>query len=141
MIKVDWSVFMQIANFLFLVFAMNVVLYKPIRKILADRKEKIAGLEKGIEDSDSGVLDRENAFKAGVKQARAEGLKKKDELLAAIAEEEKQMIAQINEKAKADLFKVREQISLETESVRAKLKEEADVFAEAISEKILGRTV
>ena len=37
----DISLLFQIANFLFLIWALNTILFKPIRKILRERKEKI----------------------------------------------------------------------------------------------------
>jgi len=141
MIKVDWSVLMQIINFVFLVFALNIVLYKPIRNILKQRKEKIADLEDGIEKFDQDVIEKDNAFKAGIREARAEGLKKKDVMLAEIAAEEKEMIAKINEKAQADLTKAKEQISSDVEKVHEALKGEVDAFADAIGQKILGRAL
>jgi len=48
MIKVDMSFIIQIINFLFLIWALNVVLYRPIRGILARRYEKVSGLERRV---------------------------------------------------------------------------------------------
>ena len=49
MVDINWTVFPQIINFLILIIALNIVLYKPIRKILTERKTKVEGLSKGIE--------------------------------------------------------------------------------------------
>jgi F-type H+-transporting ATPase subunit b len=141
MIKVDWSVLLQIFNFVFLVFALNIVLYKPIRNILKQRKEKIADLEGGIDKFDKDVIEKDNAFKAGIRDARAEGLKKKDSMLAEIAVQEKEMIEKINEKAQADLIKAKEQIADDVKSVHVALKGEVDAFADAIGQKFLGRAL
>ena len=89
MISVDGSLFIQIANFLILIFILNIVLYRPIRKILIDRKEKINGLEQGIDTFHKDAQDKEEAFAKGIKDARADGLAKKDELLAEAAEQER----------------------------------------------------
>jgi F-type H+-transporting ATPase subunit b len=45
MVSVDGSIVVQIVNFLVLIWILNMVLYKPIRKILLDRKEKMTGLQ------------------------------------------------------------------------------------------------
>jgi len=47
----DASVFIQIINFLFLIWVLNLIIYKPIRNILIQRKEKFSGLEADIERS------------------------------------------------------------------------------------------
>jgi F-type H+-transporting ATPase subunit b len=57
------------------------------------------------------------------------------------AEEEKRIIEQINQKAQANLAEVRENITKEAQNVRESLDKEIDTFANAISEKILGRAV
>ena len=52
MVSIDGSLFIQIANFIFLILVLNMVLFKPIRKVLVQRQEKISGLEKDIETAD-----------------------------------------------------------------------------------------
>ena len=47
MIKVipDITTLYQMVNFLVLLFVLNLVLYKPIRKVILDRKAKIKGMQ------------------------------------------------------------------------------------------------
>ena len=137
----DSSVFIQIANFLFLLWVLNLILYKPIRNVLIQRKEKVTGLEQSIGAAQRDVTEKEDAFAAGIREARAKGLEQKEQLLGEAAEEEKQILARINEKAQADMAKVRDQISTEADSVRQSLMKEIDSFAEIIGQKILGRAL
>ncbi len=141
MVSVDLSLFFQIINFLLLVWVMNTVLYKPIRKVLLQRKEKVAGLEQSIETFNGDAIDKESAFAEGIKGARAKGAQAKDALMAEAAAEEKKMIEAINERAKADLDKVRTSVAADAEKVRVSLAKEVDAFADAIAQKILGRAV
>lgn len=137
----DESLFIQIVNFLFLIWALNLILYKPIRNILTQRKEKIDSLEHNIETLDTDARERDDAYAAGIKDARARGFKEKEALVQTAAEEEKAIIEKINQKAQADLAEMREKIAKDAETVRATLQKEIDAFANAIGEKILGRTV
>ena len=141
MISIDISLVFQIANFIVLIFLLNTILYKPIRKILSERKEKITGLKQGIETSQRDIREKEESFSSGIREARAKGLKEKEALTAAASEEEKRIIEEVNKKAQADVDEIREKIVKDTENVRMSLQEEIDAFAEAIGEKILGRTV
>jgi len=141
MIKVDGSLFIQIVNFLFLIWVLNIVLYKPIRNILLKRKEKIEGLQQSIDISNKDASERDSAFDQGIREARAKGLKKKDSLMAAASEEEKNMIEEINKKAQADLAEVQGKIKRDAEAVRTVLQKEVDDFAKAIGQKLLGRAV
>jgi F-type H+-transporting ATPase subunit b len=137
----DWSVLIQIANFIFLIWVLNLILYRPIRNVLIQRREKIAGLEESIGSSARDLQEKEDAFAAGIKDARTRGRLEKDALLTAAEDEEKKVIAKINEKAQADLAEVRDTLAKDAEEVRKILLQEIDDHAESICRKILGRTV
>ncbi len=137
----DVSLLVQIANFLIIIWLLNIVLYKPIRNILIQRKEKITSLEQNIDKLNGDSAEKDEAYLAGIKDARAKGLNEKDALMKEGAEEEKKIIEQINQKAHANLAEVRENITKEAQNVRESLNKEIDTFANAISEKILGRAV
>jgi F-type H+-transporting ATPase subunit b len=137
----DESVFIQIVNFLLIIWILNLVLYKPIRNILIQRKEKIAGLDQNIETINRDAKEKDDAFASGIKEARSKGLKEKEALLQEGTGEEREIIEKINQKAQADLAEMREKIAKDAEDVRTSLQKEIDAFANAIGEKILGRAV
>ena len=141
MVSVDGSVFIQIVNFLFLIWVLNIVLFRPIRSALAQRKEKVEGMQLDIDTLAKDAHEKDDAFSKGLRAARAAGLKEKDALLTQAAEEEKQLIGEINAKAQVELAAARGKISQEAAVVKANLEKELDVFAEAIGQKILGRAV
>ncbi len=141
MIKVDGSLFIQIVNFLFLIWIMNVILYKPIRNVLIRRKEKMGGLEQNIASAVNGAKEKEAAFSIGIKEARSKGMKKKEALIQEATQEEKRIVDEINKKAQANMMEIREKISREAEGVQISLQKEIDSFALAIGEKILGRAI
>jgi F-type H+-transporting ATPase subunit b len=137
----DASVFIQIVNFVFLIWALNVFLYKPIRNILLKRKQKSDGLQKSIDDCHVDAKEKENAWASGIKDARAKGLGLKDALIQGASEQEKAIIAKINETASQDLNEIRKKIARDVDDVRAVLHKEIGTFADAIGQKILGRVV
>jgi F-type H+-transporting ATPase subunit b len=141
MVSLNATVFIQIINFLVLIWALNTVFYKPIRRILSQRNEKISGLEKGIDKFEHDAVEKDLALKSGIKQARENGLRNKEALEAEAREEEKKIIEKINEKARADLEEIRAKITREAESARMALLKEVDGFADDISRRILGRAV
>ena len=139
MVSVDGSLFIQIFNFIFLIWILNVVLYKPIRKVLIQRKEKITGLEQRIDTVGKDVKEKDDAFSLGIKDARTRGLNEKGALLQEAADEEREIIEKINKKAQANLAEIRATIAKDVESVSESLRQELDSFAESIGQKILGR--
>ena len=99
------------------------------------------GLELSIQTYNDDAEEKDNAFAAGIKEARARGLNEKEALLQAAAEEEKEIIAKVNEKAQAELADIREKISREAETAKDALKTKVYEFSSDICQKILGRTV
>jgi len=141
MVSVDGSIIIQIINFLLLVWVLNILLYKPIRRVVLERKNKFAGLERKIDTLNGSARDSEDTYALRLRDARTDGLKKKMDLLAIAAEEEKAVIDRINKTAQENLLEVREKIARDADTVRIVLQKEIETFADAIEEKILGRAV
>ena len=141
MISIDGSIIIQIVNFIFLIWVLNIILYKPIRNVLLQRKERVTDFEQSIEASRRDVEEKDEAFSLGIKEAKAKGLKEKEGLLQIASEEERKIIEKINEKAQTDIANVRVKIAEDAESARKSLQQEVDTFADAIAQKILGRAV
>ena len=137
----DWTVAIQIINFLLILWILNRILYRPIRNILLQRKEKMDGLELSIQTYNEDAQEKDAAFAAGIKEARAKGLSEKESLLQVAAEEENKIIAKVNEKAQAELAEIRQKISQEAQTAKAALQTKVEEFADDICQKILGRTV
>jgi len=141
MVDIDKSLGIQIVNFLFLIWVLNIILYRPIRRVLIQRKEKIAGLEQGIEAALADATDKQDAFSDGIKAARLDGQKQKDAMINEASAEEKEIVERINEKAKAELAAAKNKVAEEIGTAKKALQAEVDTFADAVCEKILGRTV
>lgn len=137
----DSSVIIQIINFLLLVWAMNILVYKPIRGILKQRKEKVGGLEQRIGKLDDDAREKDDAYVSGIKAARAKGLQQKQALVEAAAVEEKKLIDDINGRAQANLAEMKAKIAKDVDAVRTSLEKEVDSYADAIGRKLLGRAI
>jgi F-type H+-transporting ATPase subunit b len=141
MISVSPFLFVQIANFILLIFILNAVLYKPIRNILIERKKRMQGAQEAIEGAKQRAEEAGQTFKIKIGDARLKGHQEKEALKQAGQEEEKRLLDEINQRAQAELETVRAQIAKDTQSARDKLKGEIEAFSAAIAEKILGRAV
>ena len=139
MISIDESVIIQIVNFLLLIWVLNIILYRPIRNILIQRREKIQGLEQKIDTCEKDALEKDDAFAQGIKAARAKGLDAKNALLQQAVETEKALMDEINHKAQENLAKAQKKIETDMDTVKASLSKEIDTFANIIGQKILGR--
>jgi F-type H+-transporting ATPase subunit b len=137
----DISVLFQIANFLFLIWALNAILYKPIRKIIQQRKEKVESFETTIDAYNQNIQEKDEAFITGQRAARAKGVAEKEALLLEAAEEEKKIIEAVNSKSQQELADIRKKIGQDIDAVRNSLQDKVYEFANDIGQKILGRAV
>lgn len=135
----DQSCIWQIVNFLVLIWALNLILYRPIRNIVARRQEHMAGLDNNIEQSKRSAAEKESAFADGIKDAKADGMKTKNALIEEGAAEEKKILESINLKAQQALADNKARIAQDVKKAATDLQQEVEAFAADIGRKILGR--
>jgi F-type H+-transporting ATPase subunit b len=139
MIDIDWTLFAQILNFLVLVFLLNMVLFRPIRKILLERKARLAGFEEditGLADNRLGILGKVDEE---LVQARREGLGLRETLRQEGSQAESSLLEQVKKEVDAQWTKVEAKIKKDVGKAREALQAQAQDFAMALATKILGR--
>ncbi len=139
MITTDITLLIQVVNMIVLMFLLNGVLYKPIRKIIQERSEKLRGMQGEIsdfeknanlrqEEVDAKMAKASGKAKRALDSARADAQAAGDEKLSAIKAE-----AESGKESK--LAEIRSQI----EDARTSLQSNIDGFAGEMASKILGR--
>jgi F-type H+-transporting ATPase subunit b len=137
----NYSVFIQLINFIVLLVVLNFVLYKPIRGILAKRKEKIAGLNGDITTSTEGAKSKQDELDNLRMEANRQGAQAREELKGEGQAEERKLIDAATAEMEASVAKVRKQVSEEIGKAREELKGEVQAFGRELAQKILGRSI
>lgn len=140
-ISVDGSLLIQILNFIVLIVALNFILYKPIRQILKKRGDSIDGMAEEIVRLQAEGTACVESIKAGLKKARILGVTEKDDIISRVKAREKERLAHMEADQRRELESFRTRIASEVDDARKNLNKQVDVFASAIAEKILGRTI
>jgi len=146
MLNIDFSIWpigvlwIQIANFLVLLFVLNVIAYRPIRKIMSERHEEMSGLKERAETLQDKYVQDEKALQENVISARKEGFGLKEQIKQQGSETEKGMLQEASSKTEAQLGKARAEIEQMVAGVRQSLQGEVDAFSQEVAEKILGRS-
>ena len=139
MINLDITFIFQIVNFILLMLVLNILLYKPIRKILADRSAEIAGGHAKAIEVDKDVQDKMAQYEARLREAKTKasderGVMKKDALV-----EESSILDKARKEATDSLNILKSQVAKEAAGAREFLKEQTLSLSLEISEKVLGR--
>jgi F-type H+-transporting ATPase subunit b len=140
MITIDITLVIQMVNIFVLMFLLNAIIYKPVRKILRDRANKLQGMQDVVaklqdnarrrqEEVDKKMVLASGKAKAAIDSARAGAQAAGDEKLAAIK-------AEADAEKNTQLAEVKVQIVTAGKELQANL----DGFATAMASKILGRS-
>lgn len=141
MIDINGTLFIQMANFLVFLFLMNVIVYRPIRRIVAERRKLIADRQEGIERLESQARSALQDYDLRLQESRRLGSQKIQELKAAGYEQEKELLRRHAEEAAGKLQQMRTQIKKDIGIARDELKEQVKSFSTQLAQKILGRNI
>jgi F-type H+-transporting ATPase subunit b len=141
MLSIDFSVVIQVVNFLVLLFLLNVILYRPIRRILKRRDDEMNGLSQGAAELEEKALAQARGLEESNGSARREGFKEKESLRSEGMEAEKRMYQEATAVAGGKIEEARKGMVERVQEIRRELEREIGTFSSELAEKILGRRV
>ncbi len=141
MLQIDQSLIIQIVNFLLLIFLLNIFLYRPIRRVIAQRSEEMGSLEQAIETADKKSNENEEGIQENRLLARKDGYQTKEALKLEGLAEEKTILQESGSQADEKISRAKDEMNAQTAAVRKALEEQVVVFSKELAEKILGRSV
>lgn len=139
MIDIDWTLIAQIINVLVLVFLLNVVLFRPIRKSLQDRQARLQADEAAaaqLAEQSQGIAGE---IQENLTAARHQGLGQKEALRTEGAQAETSLLEKVKQEVDAEWVRVEKKIKEDIGKARKTLKGQAQSFAQTMAAKILGR--
>nr|WP_284694507.1 hypothetical protein [Geomonas sp. Red32] len=131
----------QLVNFLVLVLLLNVFLYKPIRKQLADRAGELSGAKQKSAEVDREVQEKLAAYEARMREIRASAADERGVLKKEAAAQEAAILDKARAEATQSLASIKAKVAKETEEARQLLKQSAEALSADICEKVLGRSL
>jgi F-type H+-transporting ATPase subunit b len=139
MIDIDWTLYVQIINFLLLVFLLNMVLFRPIRNALRDRQAKLLAQEANINLLTDQGLTLEDEIKEKLAAARREGAGAREALKQEGAQAEASLLEEVKRQVDVEWATVEKKIKSDMAKARKSLQTQAQSFAQLLATKILGR--
>ncbi|MBL6968186.1 MAG: hypothetical protein ISR62_07180 [Desulfobacteraceae bacterium] len=141
MLNIDGTVILQIANFLILLLVLNLILFRPIRKILSQRAEEMNSRQKTIDDYRLRAEESEEGIQEGNVLARKEGYAEKEALKAQGLEDEKRILQEAGTGVEQKLGVAKKDIEVKVTAAREALESQIASFSNELAQKILGRSV
>jgi F-type H+-transporting ATPase subunit b len=138
-INLDITFIIQIVNFLLLMLALNFLLYRPLRKILADRAAEIAGGHAKAVEVDKDVQEKMALYEARLCEAKTKASEERGILKKAALGEEAAILDQARKEAGDSVSALKMRVAKEAAGAREFLREQTQSLSLEICEKVLGR--
>jgi len=140
-INLNVTLFIQIINFLVLLFILNAILYKPILAKLREREAKLRQDREKAMELEQKVLDQENLHQEELAKARQVSAQDKLAMLSEAKKKEADFLSKARDEAARIVENMKTAIQAEAVQVRQRLKEDMTPLARSIAEKLLGRAI
>lgn len=140
MIEINVTLLIQMVSFLVFLFLMNLVLYRPIRAMLAKRSEFIAQQQGMVDSVDAAAVAASQEISTKIQQARKDGRQKIQDLKAVAYGEEKDLLQKAVGQAGKQIQDMRAEIAKDVATAREQLRAQVQSFSVELAKKILGRS-
>lgn len=141
MINIDIVLLFQAVNFLVLLFLLNILLYKPIRKAIRERDEEIAASRQRTVSVDLEVKEKMAQYEERLRQVKAEAAEERNRTLREARADEGRILEAARRDASDSLAGVRDTIRTEAARAEELLRNRAEALSRIICEKVLGRSL
>lgn len=141
MINLNATLLIQLANFLLLMFLLNRLLFRPMMRVLEERRERTEGRRKKAEQLDAEAEAVWSDYQKRIQEAKADADRIRSELVRQADAERQKTVEAATRQAEKTVTEIRARVRAEAEEARGVLRAEAERLASAMAEQILGRSV
>lgn len=125
--------------FVFLIYPLNVLIFRPIFGVLDEREERIVGARRRGEQLERDAAEVMERYEAGIRDVRAESELARRETLDTAREQRAELADQARGNAESEIDRGRTAIASSLEEARGTLRGSSRELAQQAAERILGR--
>ncbi|MGV8081854.1 MAG: ATP synthase F0 subunit B [Syntrophales bacterium] len=141
MIDIDSTLWIQLVNFLILVFILKILLYKPILGIMEKRKQQFDGARDEVRGLHEAVEKKMAEYEEAVRKAKQAAMEQKSEFVKEGAEEARKIVDAVRGVIPKMMEEFQGKMNREIDEARGVLKNQSQRLSLEIAEKVLGRSL
>lgn len=141
MISLDWTLGLQFVNFFILLIILNKLVYRPLLRVMAERRQTIEGGHQKAKNLEVQIAEKMEHYQQQLSEAKLVANQERNQLKKAAAAEESVLLSEAQGKAGSRLQAIKAQVAAEAADASKTLQKEAGSLAGQIASKILGRNV
>ncbi len=139
MININATLFIQLINFLILMVLLDRILFRPMLRILEERRERTEGRRRQAERIDAEAEAIWADYQEKIQQAKTEADRLRAQIIRRAEAERQKLLTQVAEESEKRLAEIRARVRGEMEEARKALEADARTLAQGMAEKLLGR--
>jgi F-type H+-transporting ATPase subunit b len=137
----DYTLLVQMATFIALIFILNYLLYKPILSIIDRRKKQLDELENEIKLFKDSVDKKAAEYSDKLNKAKANASDLKKEIIGEGAKQAKSIVDAVRGEIPLMAQEAQKKMDVEMQAARQILQTQSRKLSLEIAEKVLGRRV
>lgn len=137
MLDLNITILFQLVNFLIAVYVLNILLVRPIRAILQERKKTMDDLQGEADAFSHEASERMAAYQAALTTARQDAMHAREAAREAGITEQQSIVAAAGQKAQAHIASAQVSIKKEAAEALATLRKQVKVLAGKVASQVL----
>jgi len=141
MIDLDATIFIQIANFLVLILILGRILYRPLLRVLEERRQRTEGTRAMVEKVDEQGAELLVSYEADIAMARSAARATVQERAGQAETEVERLLGEVRQQVDKEAAEAAEALQRRRDELTAELAPDTTALAHQIAAKVLGRPV
>ena len=141
LISINETLIFQVISFLIFLFIINRILFRPLRRTMAEREVYIENIQKDIIDAQNQFEDLTDQIKEQEKAIRNEAFEQQVKLEESANRQAAEILASVREEINVSKEQARKNIDAQISTTRKDIQKEAENLATSIIETVLHRSL
>jgi F-type H+-transporting ATPase subunit b len=141
LISINETLIFQVISFLIFLFIINRILFRPLRRTMAEREVYIENVQKDIIDAQNQIKDLTKQIQKQEKAVRNEAFEQQAKLEASGDRQAAEILTSVRKEVNVSKEQARKDIEAQISAARKHIQKEAEDLAKKIIEKVLHRSL
>ncbi len=94
MIELNWTLLLQFVNFVVLLFILNLLLYRPLRRLMQERQQTVDGSYRKAREMEGEIATKMEHYQQRLQEAKRRGHQERTELRQGALTEENRLLVE-----------------------------------------------
>jgi F-type H+-transporting ATPase subunit b len=141
MISINATLVVQVINFLVLMWLLNILLYKPIFRIMEERQQNVSDAKERMTRLKQKAEEKTTAVEREIQEARTQASNQRQKQVDQASAQATEIMNQAQGEARDHLASIQDEAARQTNEVRGALEEYKKPIVEMVFAKVMGRNL